>query len=117
MKTIQSPQTYFGVAAILNSFGWCGNALKWKLNDWTLPGTFHIWKYSDGKTGILMGNLETGVTGCSMFPLRGSLIDDGNNIYERHHAFNYGRVEMPDAGPMTFVVPGHKSAVFISKSE
>jgi hypothetical protein len=117
IKTIQSPQTYFGVAAVLNSFGWGDNTLKWKLNDWTLPGTVHLWKYSDGKMGILMGNLETGVTGCSMFPLRVSMRNDSNSMFERHEAFNYGRVEMSDDGTMIFVVPGHKSALFVSKSE
>ena len=49
-----------------------GNPI-WCNDDWQTPVSFLIWRYPDGGQGILIGNLETGITGNSQFAVHGTL--------------------------------------------
>lgn len=73
IESIQSPQTYNAVAQTINRYGWGSEGIKWTNDDWTKPCCFLFWRYTSGEVGILLANLETGLTGNSQFAIRGSL--------------------------------------------
>ncbi|MCC6728407.1 MAG: hypothetical protein IT208_03615 [Chthonomonadales bacterium] len=72
-QSIQSPQTYHALAMALGAGGWGPERLTWRNRDWQKPVCFLFWRYPSGELGVLLANLETGVTGNSQFRVHGEL--------------------------------------------
>jgi hypothetical protein len=73
VKSVESLQTYVAVSRALGRAGWGRERLGWQNRDWTRPVVFHFWRYAAGRLGVLLGNLETGLTGHSQCYAHGSI--------------------------------------------
>ncbi len=72
-QSIQSPQTYRAIASSFSEAGWGRERLNWQNDDWQKPVCFLFWRYASDELGVLLANLETGVTGNSQFCVGGKL--------------------------------------------
>lgn len=72
-QSILSPQTYVAAARAAGENGWGPERLRWTNRDWQKPVCFLFWRYETGGLGVLLGNIETGLTGNSQFYVHGSL--------------------------------------------
>jgi hypothetical protein len=75
VASVQSLQTY---GAIAEGFGASGPGygtlrMGWRSRQWMRPMCFLFWRYAEGAHGVLLGNLETGMTGNSQFYVHGRL--------------------------------------------
>ena len=73
VPSVESIQTYHAIARCLDAAGWGGEAIRWENSDWKKPACFLFWRYGDGSKTVLLGNLETGVTGNSQHCISGDL--------------------------------------------
>lgn len=71
IRSIESPQTYMAIAHEMAREGWGGEAVQWQNNDWTKPAAWLFWRCPGRGLTLLVGNLETGLTGNSQFCIRG----------------------------------------------
>lgn len=60
-KSIESPQTYIGVAQTIARQGWGAELRRWSNEDWQKPVCWLFWRYRGGGEAMLLGNLEKGI--------------------------------------------------------
>jgi hypothetical protein len=68
-RTVRSLETYVIVADAVTRY----EPLRWTNRDWTRPVACFAWRYKDGSLGVMIANLETGMTGHSQFFCHGTL--------------------------------------------
>jgi hypothetical protein len=71
VESIQSPQYFWAIASAINHNGWGNAKLQWLNADWLMPVCFLFQYNSDNTKNIVLGNLETGITGNSQFGATG----------------------------------------------
>lgn len=109
-QTIQSPQTYLAVALAFRAGGWGTASVDWSNEDWLKPVCLLAWNYPAGGGAVLLGNLETGVTGNSQNCAKGTLSFDAARFGLRYDLFPApGRVTEKDGQTVVSLGP-HKVA-------
>lgn len=71
VESIQSPQYFWAIASAINHNGWGNAKLQWLNADWLMPVCFLFQYNSNNTKNIVLGNLETGITGNSQFGATG----------------------------------------------
>jgi hypothetical protein len=71
VESIQSPQYFWAIASAINHNGWGNAKLQWRNADWLMPVCFLFQYNSNNTKNIVLGNLETGITGNSQFGATG----------------------------------------------
>ena len=111
IQTIQSPQTFIAVAEVVQPEGWDQALVRWTGQDWQRPACFLGWRDRDGIVTVLLGNLETGITGNSQNCLKGQLrVNRQTHSLARRTALPAGRVK-PDDSRFMISLGSHKSCL------
>ncbi|MCX7018411.1 MAG: hypothetical protein WCK47_08430 [bacterium] len=80
VKSIGSPELYATVATVLADAGFQGGGLRMGCLDWQKPVHFASWRRAGKSRRVMLGNLETGVTGNSQFCVKASLSRGGRPV-------------------------------------
>ena len=112
-ESIQSTQTFYAVALSLNKSGWGNEKIMWTNHHWKKPVCFLLWRYPSGETGVLLGNLETGITGNSQFCTRGNIVleDMYGKVVVNREEFSYGRM-LKEKDKLEISLGAHKACLF-----
>ncbi|MCX7018206.1 MAG: hypothetical protein WCK47_08285 [bacterium] len=110
-QSIQSPQTYVAIVKALHHLSWGAARINWDNLDWLKPVCFLAWGDACGEMTILLGNLETGITGNSQNCAKGNLAwgDPGYKL-SAHNMLIPGRIAASDQQAV-ISLSSHKSCL------
>ena len=117
-QTIQSPQTSVAVAQCFRQGGWGAARVNWSNQDWLKPVCLLVWNYPTGESAVLLGNLETGVTGNSQNCAKGTLSFDRAGFVLSYGDDRYpapGRVVETDGQTVVSLGPHKVARVHLEK--
>ena len=109
-ETFYSMQSFWSVAAGIAHF-LPKPGIRWANQRFSRPCVFLGWRYPDDSAAILLGNIESGLTGDSMFPSHGKLMTEGETeIIPHDRSGNSVRVA-PGENEFAVTIGAHQFAI------
>ena len=109
-ETFYSIQAFWSVAAGIAHF-LPKPGIRWANQRFSRSCVFLGWRYPDDSAAILLGNIESGLTGDSMFPSHGKLMTEGEaEIIPHDRSGNTVRV-VPGENEFAVTIGAHQFAI------